>query len=184
MTISSPTMTHCAIDTLLVRPLDREHDRERLRGLCGRLSARSRHQRFLGVLNNLSEAFLTHLLDVDHEDREAIVALEGDDIVAVARYAISPLNPDEADVAALVVDDWQHRGLGRKLTGHLEQLAVARGVQVFNATTLGSNLQAKALIFALFPNHQLGYTDGNLHYHLVLNAKSSTVHSSAFSHAC
>jgi hypothetical protein len=26
------------------------------------------------VLNNLSEAFLTHLLDVDHEDREAIVA--------------------------------------------------------------------------------------------------------------
>jgi len=70
-----------------------------------------------------------------------------------------------------VVDDWQHRGLGRQLTGHLEQLAVARGVHVFNATTLGSNLQAEALIFALIPNHQLGYTDGNLGYHLALNAK-------------
>lgn len=136
------------------------------------------------MLNNLSEAFLTHLLDVDHEDREAIVALGGDDIVAVARYSISPLNPDGADVAALVVDDWQHRGLGRQLTGDLEQLAVARGVQVFNATTLGSNTQAKDLIFALFPNHQLGYTDGNLSYHLALKAKPPTVHSSAFSHAC
>ena len=182
MTVSSPTMTHSGVDTLLVRPLDRVDDRERLRGLCGRLSAQSRHQRFLGVLNNLSEAFLTHLLDVDHEDREAIVALDGDDIVAVARYAISPLNPDGADVAVLVVDDWQHRGLGRRLTGELEQLAVARGVQAFNATTLGSNTQAKDLIFALFPNHQLGYTDGNLRYHLVLSAKASTVHSSAFSH--
>jgi hypothetical protein len=98
MTVSSPTMTHSGVDTLFVRPLDRVDDPERLRGLCGRLSARSRYQRFLGVLNNLSEAFLTHLLDVDHEDREAIVALDGDDIVAVARYAISPLNPDGADV--------------------------------------------------------------------------------------
>jgi GNAT superfamily N-acetyltransferase len=136
------------------------------------------------VLNNLSEAFLTHLLDVDHEDREAIVALDGDDIVAVARYAISPLNPDEADVAVLVVDDWQHRGLGRQLTGELEQFAVARGVQVFNATTLRSNTQAKDLIFALFLNHQLGYTDGNLRYRLALKAKSPTVHSSAFGDAC
>jgi len=136
------------------------------------------------VLNNLSEAFLTHLLDVDHEDREALVALDGDDIVAIARYAISPPNPHEADMAVLVVDDWQHRGLGRRLTGDLEQLAVARGVRVFNATTLGSNTQAKALIFALFPNHQLGYTDGNLRYHLALNAKSPTVHSSALGEAC
>jgi hypothetical protein len=37
MTVSSPTMTHSGVDTLLVRALDREHDRERLRGLCGRL---------------------------------------------------------------------------------------------------------------------------------------------------
>lgn len=184
MTVSSPTMTHSGVDTLPVRPSTRVDDRERLRSLCGRLSARSRHQRFLGVLNNLSEAFLTHLLDVDHEDREAIVALDGDDIVAVARYAISPLNPDEADVAVLVVDDWQHRGLGRQLTGELEQFAVARGVQVFNATTLRSNTQAKDLIFALFLNHQLGYTDGNLRYRLALKAKSPTVHSSAFGDAC
>jgi len=183
MTVSSPTMPPSGIDTLPVRPLDRVDDRERLRGLCGRLSAQSRHQRFLGGLNNLSEAFLTHLLDVNHEDREAIVALDGDDIVAIARYAISPPNPDEAEVAVLVIDDWQHRGLGRQLTGDLEQLAVARGVQVFNATTLRSNTQAKDLIFALFPNHQLGYTDGNLSYHLALNAKPPTVHSSAFSHA-
>jgi hypothetical protein len=94
MTVSSPTMPPSGVHTLLVRPLDRVEDRERLRGLCGRLSAQSRDQRFLGVLNNLSEAFLTHLLDVDHEDREAIVALDGEDIVAVARYAISPPNPD------------------------------------------------------------------------------------------
>jgi hypothetical protein len=86
-------------------------------------------------------------------------------------------------VAVLVVNDWHRRGLGRQLTGDLEQLAVARGVQVFNATALRSNIQAKALIFALFPHHQLGCADGNLR-HLVLNAKSSTVHSSAFSHAC
>jgi GNAT superfamily N-acetyltransferase len=184
MTVALPTMPHSDVDRLSVRPLDRVDDWERLRGVCRRLSAQSRHQRFLGVLKNLSEAFLTHLLDVDHENGEALVALDGDDIVGVARYAASPLNPEEADVALLVVDEWQHRGLGRQLTGDLERLAVGRGVRVFNAIALSSNTQVQALIFALFPSHQVDYNDGNVCYHLALDAGSPIVDSSLFSAAC
>src|SRR5437762_8814482 len=62
----------------------------RLRRLNGRLSQKTLYQRFMTPSPRLSERTLAYLADVDHVDREALVVIEGDDIIAVARYHRTP----------------------------------------------------------------------------------------------
>src|SRR4051812_18280581 len=95
---------------LRVRPLDPASDGPRLLAMCPYVSPQSLYQRFFTSFHRLPEPLLALLLDVDHDRREALVALEGDRIVAVARYALLPGRQDEADVSILVVDPWQRRG--------------------------------------------------------------------------
>lgn len=75
---------------------------------------------------------------VDHHDREALVAMDGPDIVAVGRFDRLP-DTDDAEVAFVVADGWQGHGVGTHL---LEQLAVrarAEGITRFVADTLDEN---------------------------------------------
>src|SRR5689334_6768995 len=98
---------------LRLRPLMAD-DGERLCRLYHRLSPESVYRRFLSPMPAPRRDVLARLLDVDHRDREAIAALEGDEIVAVARY-IRPPGGDVAEISLVVADDWQRRGLGRLL---------------------------------------------------------------------
>ncbi|HEX6714510.1 MAG TPA: hypothetical protein VF066_14045 [Thermoleophilaceae bacterium] len=71
-----------------------------------RLSPESRHRRLLTPMHELDARRLRYLTDLDHRDREAMVALyesgEG-----VARYVRNNARPDTAEVAVTVVDSWQ-----------------------------------------------------------------------------
>jgi hypothetical protein len=70
-------------------------DKELLLRGFERLSDESRYQRFLAPLPKLSEAMLQGLIDVDHHDHEAIVALdESGEGIGVARYVRNPDRPD------------------------------------------------------------------------------------------
>src|SRR5947208_1281870 len=99
---------------LVVRPIG-AGDGERLRRLFERLSPESVYRRFFTRFPALPPAVLEHLAAVDHQDHEGLVALDGDEIVAVARWDRRAGNGPEADVSILVQDAWQHRGLGRAL---------------------------------------------------------------------
>src|SRR5262245_23931222 len=79
------------------------------------LSERSRALRFLGPKPRLREAELAHLVDVGCCGREAIVATDPATgrAVGIARYV--KISSDTAEVAFEVVDDWQGRGVGRRL---------------------------------------------------------------------
>jgi RimJ/RimL family protein N-acetyltransferase len=68
----------------------------------------------------------------------AIVALEGDQLIAVARYDGSDA-ADEAEVAIVVQDRWQERGLGTILMTELLGYADARGIHRFRAYVLADN---------------------------------------------
>ena len=103
------------IDGLVVRPLDPGTDGPRLRAMCPRVSEQSRYQRFFSGIGYLSDSLLALLLDVDHARREALVALQGDEIVAVARYATTTAAPVEADISLLVVDDLQRHGIAKRI---------------------------------------------------------------------
>jgi GNAT superfamily N-acetyltransferase len=80
-----------------------------------------------------------------------LIALDGDQIVGVARYAANAGDPTSADISLLVVDDLQRHGVARELLGRLETLARERGIRVLTASVLGENRQARGLLFALHP---------------------------------
>jgi acetyl coenzyme A synthetase (ADP forming)-like protein len=103
-----------------------------------RLSEQSVYFRFFTPKKTLSDAEVEHFVTVDYRDRLALVALVEGALVAVARFDRAP-GSDEAEVAFVVRDDQQGRGLGTVLLEHLASAAMARGVSRFVADTLAEN---------------------------------------------
>jgi RimJ/RimL family protein N-acetyltransferase len=113
-----------------------------------RLSAASRQMRFLGVKKQLSAAELRYLTDVDHHDHEALGALDLADGhgVGIARYVRDADDPQAAEIAVTITDDWQGRGLGTELLARLSDRARQEGVRRFTALTDASNVAVAALL--------------------------------------
>ncbi len=113
-----------------------------------RLSEESRYRRFFTNKDELSAAELDYFVDVDHKDREAIIAIEptSGELLGVARYIRLGEDSQLAEVAVTVADDWQGRGLGRALTDRLTYRARSAGVRRFSATVLCDNRAALGLL--------------------------------------
>ena len=128
---------------IAIRPI-RADDGERLQASHARLSPESRYRRFLSAKPHLSGSDARYLVEIDGCDHVALVAtlpeLEGEPIVGVARYVRLPENREVAEVAIVVNDDYQRRGMGAELVQRLAQAAVQRGVRRFRATMLGDNV--------------------------------------------
>jgi GNAT superfamily N-acetyltransferase len=122
-------------------------DRELLIRGFERLSPDSRYRRFLVPMVALREDQIDQLTDVDHRDREAIIALdEAGEGIAVARYVRDPDRPDAAEVAVTVIDDWQGRGLGTLLLDMITARAREEGISVFTALMLAANTEMLDLL--------------------------------------
>ena len=137
--------------TLTQRPI-RPDDVERLERMFGRLSEQTVYRRFLTPIPKVRPWALRHLATVDHLDRDAVVALHGDEIVGVARYD-RPRDGDgtTAEVAVLVEDAWQHHGVARWLLRTLAKTARQRGIGELTATVLAENVPALRLARTLNP---------------------------------
>jgi GNAT superfamily N-acetyltransferase len=151
---------------LRLRPL-RADDGNRLCGLYARLSPESLYRRFLSPMPRPRPDLLPRLLDVDHRDGEAIAALEGDDIVAVARY-LRPPGADVAEVALVVADAWQRRGLGRLLMRRLGRLARRRGIRAFVGTIAGENQAAMLLVHSSAEDVSARWASGEMEFEIPL----------------
>lgn len=132
--------------TVTQRPI-RPDDAERLARLFARLSPTSRYRRFFSPVTTLPRGALHRLAIVDHDRREAIVAVHGDEIVGVASYEGSTVDDDAttAEVAVLVDDEWQRAGIARFLLDRLASEARRHGIDTFTATVLADNVGAVAL---------------------------------------
>src|SRR5690349_3921107 len=106
-----------------------------------RLSPRSRQLRFLTRKQQLSSAELRYFTDVDHHDHEALVALNHADGrgVGIARYIRHAEDPQAAEIAVTVVDDWQGHGLGTELVTRLTARARQEGIRRFTALVAEDN---------------------------------------------
>lgn len=113
------------------------------------LSLDSRHQRFHLGLRELSPALLKLLTDVDQRLHRAWV-VEADEpgrpVIADARFVCDPAQPAVAEFALAVADDWQGRGLGRRLLAHLIADAGRHGVQRLYGDVLAGNRRMLALM--------------------------------------
>ena len=110
--------------TVLIRQV-RGTDAPLLADGFARLSPRSRQLRFLGPKTTLSATELRYFTEIDHHDHEAIGALSAADGrgVGIARYVRDARDPQAAEIAVTIVDDWQERGLGTELLSRLSDLA-------------------------------------------------------------
>ncbi|MGZ4590646.1 MAG: N-acetyltransferase family protein [Actinomycetes bacterium] len=121
-----------------------------------RLSAESRRLRFLTPKTQLSQEELRYFTDVDHHDHEAIVALGRDGRGAgVARFVRDAEDPQAAEIAVTIVDDWQGRGLGTELLATLTERAHQEGIHRFTAIVAVDNLAMTALLRRLRANVEL-----------------------------
>jgi GNAT superfamily N-acetyltransferase len=163
---------HVGDTDLIVRPIV-IGDVERLDRLFSRLSPQSVHFRFFSPISRPPRAALLHLAHVDHGRRDALVALDGDEIVAVARYDerngderngdgrnADGTNRHEAEIALTVEDTWQHRGVGFRLARRLAALASDRGYETFVATMLPDNRAALGLVRKLVPDADVRFAGG------------------------
>jgi len=164
----------CALN---VRPII-VNDADRLKRMFDRLSHESIYFRFFSPIIQLQRATLLQLADVDHCRRDALVALDCDEIVAVARYddVTQVEQPDGgrvAEVAVSVEDAWQHRGVGRQLVCGVAALARERGYDHFIARILPQNRAALGLVRDLVPDACVTFAGGDYEVRLPLGRNPS-----------
>ncbi len=132
---------------VFVRPLEAS-DAPELAAAIARLSPESRYRRFLSPVPRLSATHLRYLTDVDHHDREALVAFDPLSLrgLGLARWGVLVDDPGTAEVAVAVADEKQRLGLASALLGLLRERAEAEGLREVRAATQGDNRAALRLL--------------------------------------
>ncbi len=134
-------------------------DVDRLRRMFNRLTPDSVYRRFFSPIQEPSRSALLWLADVDHLDRDALVALDGDEIVGVARYDAQS-GGHAAEIALTVEDAWQRQGLGKRLALRLARRAIDHGIESFEATVQPDNRPALGLLRKLSPDASVRFDSG------------------------
>ena len=129
--------------TVRIRPIS-PSDGDALVHFHEALTIETTRLRFFTLHPHLTPKEVERFVDVDHHDREALVALHGPDIIAVGRFDRLP-GTDEAEVAFVVADGWQGHGAGTHLLEQLAHRARTEGVTRFVADTLYENRRMRGV---------------------------------------
>jgi GNAT superfamily N-acetyltransferase len=132
---------------LRVRPI-RPGDADALVALHARLSADTIYRRYFGARPHLSTADVDRFTRVDGRVRFALVAMDGPDLVAVARYEGRP-GVLSAELAVVVDDALQHQGVGRLMLERLVDVAHEAGLDTIDADVLAGNTAMLGLLRTL-----------------------------------
>jgi RimJ/RimL family protein N-acetyltransferase len=119
-------------------------DEERLVAFHATLSEASIYFRFFSWHPRLAPEEVFRFTHVDGDARTALVVLDEDRIVAVGRCDRVG-ETSEAEVAFVVSDAYQHRGLATELLRALAEIARLRGIETFVAVTLPDNWRMRAV---------------------------------------
>jgi GNAT superfamily N-acetyltransferase len=122
------------IDVRAIEPDDHDAALAFLRSL----SAETMYRRFFSM-PRVDDRLLQMVAHPSECCSEALVALSDGEIVGLASFDRLESDPTAADVAVVISDAWQHRGVGSVLMRKLGGAARRRGIERFTATMLADN---------------------------------------------
>lgn len=124
-----------------IKPTDERMEQE----LFYSPSDRSIYRRSFSSIGAMPHERVQYYTTIDYEDQIAIVAILEDgseeQMIGVGRYA-KDKDSDMAELALLVHDDWQGKGLGTLLHEYLAQIAQSRNIGGFRGEILDQNKKA------------------------------------------
>ena len=138
---------------IFFRPI-KPTDEPALSGMLYSLSEQSVKTRYMAGTMAFPHSDVQQLANIDFRKDIAIVGVvpgvSGEEIVAIAQYFLD-LDAQAAEVAFLVQDEWQSKGMGTFLLDYVTQIAKLRGVKRFYAKVLPNNKPMLAIF------HNSGY---------------------------
>ena len=118
------------------------------------LSEESVRTRYMTYTLAFPHRDIQRVTNIDYQQDVAIVGVvpgvSGEEIVAIAQYFLDP-KTQSAEVAFVVQDEWQRKGMGTFLLDYITQIAKQRGVRKFWAKVLPNNEPMLAIF------HNSGY---------------------------
>jgi ribosomal protein S18 acetylase RimI-like enzyme len=130
--------------TIVVRPLA-DGDVQTVTEVFARLGDESRRRRFNAAKPCLSDAELSELARVDATHHALVAHLVGDPRPAALAQLVRT-SRDSAEIAFVVADEHQNRGIGSALTRMLVDDARVAGIKEITALATGDNRAAVALM--------------------------------------
>ncbi|MEU2180783.1 bifunctional acetate--CoA ligase family protein/GNAT family N-acetyltransferase [Streptomyces thermolilacinus] len=160
--------------TARIRPITTD-DAERLVSFYEQVSDESKYYRFFAPYPRLSAKDVRHFTHHDYVDRVGLAATIGGEFIATVRYdridalgrpATAPA--DEAEVAFLVQDAHQGRGVASALLEHIAAVARERGIRGFAAEVLPANTKMIKVFTDAGYTQKRSFEDGAVRLHLDL----------------
>ncbi|MET7901838.1 GNAT family N-acetyltransferase [Streptomyces sp. NPDC005355] len=168
--------THWEADVVLrdggtaqIRPITPD-DAQRLVSFYEHVSDESKYYRFFAPYPRLSDRDVHRFTHHDYVDRVGLAAIVGDEFIATVRYdridgngrsATAPA--DEAEVAFLVQDDHQGRGVASALLEHIAAVARERAIRRFAAEVLPANAKMIKVFTDAGYTQKRSFEDGVVH---------------------
>jgi acyl-CoA hydrolase/GNAT superfamily N-acetyltransferase len=126
----------------------RPTDEQGIKNLVYALSQETLYNRFMTRTKQFGAKQILDFIYVDHRSNVALVVTipeaHGEDIIAVGRYFLDQKS-NRAEVAFLVRDEWQGKGIGKLLFEALVVIAKQSGIRGFTAEVLAENRKMQAV---------------------------------------
>ncbi|MFF2718146.1 GNAT family N-acetyltransferase [Streptomyces sp. NPDC058011] len=160
--------------TARIRPITTD-DAERLVSFYEQVSDESKYYRFFAPYPRLSDRDVHRFTHHDYVDRVGLAVTIGGEFIGTVRYdrindqgrpASAPA--DEAEVAFLVQDAHQGRGVASALLEHIAAVARERGIRRFAAEVLPANNKMIKVFRDAGYTQQRSFEDGSVHLTLDL----------------
>jgi acyl-CoA synthetase (NDP forming)/RimJ/RimL family protein N-acetyltransferase len=141
----------------------RPQDADAVVALHSRFSERTRYLRYFSPYPRIPPRELEYFVNVDHHDREAFVVELNDELIAIGRYDRLGQGSTDAEVAFVVEDAHQGRGLGSVLIEHLAAAAREENITRFVAEVLPINSTMLRVFADAGYSVEREYADGVVH---------------------
>jgi acyl-CoA hydrolase/GNAT superfamily N-acetyltransferase len=144
-------------------------DEPATRDLFYSLSRETLYYRYMSNLERIPRKELRNYVYIDHRNQVAIVGTipeaHGEEIIAIGGYYLNQ-KTNRAEVAFIVRDDWQGRGIGSFIMKHLTSIAKRNGIAGFTAEVLSGNKPMQAVLDHSNTKVRRSHRDGVFHYEL------------------